>query len=93
MPNPIVLGTPATCGDLATGASNVFINNKPVMLVGQATAGGPILGPGSLPYSVLVGGTAISLVGDSITGHGDGAHSNPTFASPLPDVVSVRIGP
>jgi len=93
MLNPIVLETPATCGDLATATSTVKVGGLAVSKVDIDSAGDTIVGPGSSPFGVFVEGVSMSLTGDSIIGHGDGAHSNPTFASPLPNAMSVRIGP
>lgn len=91
MPNPIVLGTPATCGDLATATSTVKVGGLAVSKVDIDSAGGSIVGPGSLQFRVFVEGVPMSLIGDSIASHPD--HPSQTFASPLPNVVSVRIGP
>jgi len=93
MPNPIVLGTPATCGDVALGESNVLVNGKPLIKIGIGTvAGVPIIGPGSAPYGVFLNGVPISMIGDSITKHGDNAHAAPTFIS-SPDATTINIGP
>lgn len=93
MPNPIVEGTFASCGDtaIAVEPTNVSINNKAVMRVDlDMVAGVKILGPGSAPYGVYINGVAVSLVGDSITGHAD--HAAPTFIS-SPDATTINIGP
>jgi uncharacterized Zn-binding protein involved in type VI secretion len=92
MPNPIVAGTLASCGDAAVGTSTVFVNGKPLMKIGEGlVAGVPIIGPGSSSFGVFVNGIPVSLVGDSITGHGDGSHASPTFQS-SPDATTVNIG-
>ena len=89
MPNPIVLGNPATCGHLATGGSTVNIEGKPAMLVGLGIAGGPIIGPGSALSKVLIQNTPVSLVGDSITPHGEPPHSSPKFVVSIAPTVNI----
>jgi uncharacterized Zn-binding protein involved in type VI secretion len=70
---PTVAGSPASCAHQATGDLRVTIEGKPVSLINVSTAGGaPIIGPGS--PRVLVGGIAISTVGDAITPHGKSPH-------------------
>ncbi len=61
------------------GASDVLINGKPAMRVGNDSAGGVIGGPGA--KDVLVGGAVLSLVGDKVAGHGKSKHAKPTIAS------------
>lgn len=92
MPNPVVLGTPATCAHVATATSTVFVGGLPVSKVGIDVAGGLIVGPGSAPFSVFVEGIPMSLVGDFISPHGDGAHTAASFPFPLPNAISVNIG-
>ena len=70
---PTVAGATVTCGHQTTGNPKVLVEGKPISLVGESVAGGPILGPGS-PKG-LVQGIPVSVVGDAITPHGDNAHS------------------
>jgi len=75
-----VLGSPATCGHVATGNPKVTVEGIPISVVDTSTAGGaPIIGPGS--PRVTVGGLAVSTVGDTITPHGDSPHSKATTAT------------
>ena len=92
MPRPIILGTPASCGHLTGGPpSTVTVNGIPVALVGVNLAGGLIAGPGSTISKVLVDNIPVSLVGDFITPHGDGAHTAASYLTSL--AVNVNIGP
>lgn len=68
---------PATCGHLATGSINVFVNSRGAARVGLDIAGGIILGPGN--PTVLVNGFPISLIGDAVAGHGDSPHNSPNM--------------
>lgn len=57
-----------------------------VSRVGVDSAGGTILGPG-VP-SVIVNGSPISVVGDSVAGHGDGPHAGPTMVGKSGSVIA-----
>ena len=92
MPNPIVLGTPATCTDTATATSTVRVGEISVSKVGLDTAVGLIDGPGSEPFKVFVEGVPMSLVGDTIKSHGDTPHATASFLNPLESSKSVFIG-
>ena len=65
----------ATCGHPQTGSPTVFADGLGISRVGLDTGGATILGPGS--STVFVEGLNVSLPGDSITGHGEGAHAGP----------------
>jgi len=68
-----VLGSPATCGHVATGNPKVTVEGIPISVVDTSTAGGaPIIGPGS--PRVTVGGLAVSTAGDAISPHGKYPH-------------------
>ena len=75
----VVLGSPASCGDLATGSAKVTAFGLGITRVGLDIAGSLIIGPGN--PRVLVEGLPISLVGDGVVGHGDGSHSAPIMTS------------
>lgn len=57
-----------------------------VSRVGVDSAGGIILGPG-VP-SVVVNGSAISVKGDSVAGHGDNPHAAPTMVGGSGSVIA-----
>lgn len=48
-------------------------------LVGVSVAGGVITGPGS--SKMTVGGIPVAMIGDSVAGHGNGAHAAPVMSS------------
>lgn len=50
---------------------------RKVALVGIDSAGGVITGPGAT--RLTVNGIKVSLLGDRVAGHGDGAHRGPTM--------------
>ena len=85
-------GDAATCNHPNTGSSKVFANGRGVSVVREDTAGGGlIIGPGA--YSVMVGGSPVSLPGDLILPHaccgspGCGPHCAATTTSESEDVI------
>jgi len=66
-------GAPATCGDIQTGSSRVFVGGKGACRVEIDTGGSVIIGPGS--QNVFVENAKISLMGDVIASHGAPPHS------------------
>lgn len=50
-----------------------------VSLVGVSSAGGIISGPGASSWTI--NGKKISLKGDAVAGHGEGAHAGPVMAN------------
>jgi len=68
--------TAATCGDIQTGSTKVFVQGNGVCRVGEDTAGDKISGPGS--EKVFCEGFNVSLKGDAIASHGDNLHAAPT---------------
>ena len=64
----------ATCGHLASGSTNVFVNSRGASRVGRDSAGGVIVGTG-VP-TVLVNGFPISLAGDRVAPHGKDEHQS-----------------
>lgn len=69
-------GDLASCLDANTGSDTVFADGKGITRVGEDSAGGEILGPGS--STVLVEGKNVCLPGDSIKAHGDSPHAAAT---------------
>lgn len=61
-----------------------------VSRVGVDAAGGTILGPG-VP-SVVVNGSPVSVIGDSVAGHGDAPHAAPTMTAGSGTVIAGGIG-
>jgi uncharacterized Zn-binding protein involved in type VI secretion len=61
-----------------------------VSRVGVDSAGGTILGPGV--SSVVVNGAPVSVIGDSVAGHGDGPHGGPTMVGGSGTVIAGGIG-
>lgn len=61
-----------------------------VARVGVDSAGGVITGPGE--SSVLVNGSPISLIGDSVASHGDSPHSSATIVSGSSTVKAGGVG-
>jgi len=45
--------------------------------IGKSTAGGPIIGPGA--PTVLINGSPVSTLGDTVTPHGNGPHAAATI--------------
>jgi len=58
--------------------------------VGVDSAGGTILGPG-VP-SVVVNGAPVSVIGDSVAGHGDSPHASATMVGGSGTVIAGGIG-
>lgn len=70
-------GYPTPCGHvIVEGSPSFTIDGEDLALVGISQAGGPILGPGAI--SITVDGSTPSVVGDTITPHGDGGHNSST---------------
>ncbi len=61
-----------------------------VSRVGVDSAGGTILGPGVA--SVIVNGSPVSVIGDSVAGHGDPPHASPTMVAGSGTVIAGGIG-
>ncbi len=61
-----------------------------VSRVGVDSAGGTIVGPGVA--SVIVNGSPVSVIGDSVAGHGDAPHSSPTMVAGSGTVIAGGIG-
>jgi uncharacterized Zn-binding protein involved in type VI secretion len=61
-----------------------------VSRVGVDSAGGIILGPGIA--SVIVNGAPVSVIGDSVAGHGTGPHAGPTMVGGSGTVIAGGIG-
>lgn len=61
-----------------------------VSRVGVDSAGGIITGPG-VP-SVVVNGAPVSVIGDSVAGHGDEPHGGPTMVGGSGTVIAGGIG-
>jgi uncharacterized Zn-binding protein involved in type VI secretion len=57
-----------------------------VSRVGVDSAGGIITGPG-VP-SVIVNGSPVSVIGDSVAGHGTGPHAGPTMVAGSGSVIA-----
>ena len=61
-----------------------------VSRVGVDSAGGTILGPGVA--SVIVNGSPVSVIGDSVAGHGTGPHAGPVMVGGSGTVFAGGIG-
>lgn len=61
-----------------------------VSRVGVDSAGGTITGPG-VP-SVIVNGSPVSIIGDSVAGHGSGPHGGPVMVAGSGTVIAGGIG-
>ena len=59
-------------------------------IIGKSVAGGVIIGPGA--PTVLVNGSAVSTLGDTVTPHGDPPHSSATIISSSKTVLAQGIG-
>ena len=66
----------ATCGDVQTGSTTVFVNGNGITRLGVDTvAGGLITGPGSL--TIFAEGAGVSLPGDTVLPHPPCDSGNP----------------
>lgn len=61
-----------------------------VSRVGVDSAGGTITGPGVA--SVIVNGAPVSVIGDSVAGHGDEPHASATMVAGSGTVIAGGIG-
>lgn len=57
-----------------------------VSRVGVDSAGGTITGPGI--SSVIVNGSPVSVIGDSVAGHGSGPHGGPVMVGSSSTVIA-----
>ena len=67
----------ATCGHVATGSLNVFINGRGVTRCFIDKVDRGIITPGPLnKQTIFVNGFPIAVVGDLVSDHGNGVHTN-----------------
>ena len=67
---PVVTGGRASCGDTVVGNPTVLVENAPIGVVGESFVGtGLIGGPGAT--RVFVANMPVSVIGDSVSPHGD----------------------